>query len=215
MIAQAAHPLFFLALCLAGGLGAAARFALDGAITSALARRKSERAPKAVHAPKAEGSVQSAQRAPEADLASVRPRVMAQKPPDNAVTAPQPAAEPEGQIAQARPPPQAGGTVQPAQRTAEPEGPALPVGTVVVNLSGSFLLGVLVGFVAAGALPPAVQLIAGVGFLGGYTTFSTASFQTVQLLREGRIGASALIGLGQLLAGVALAAAGLALGLLW
>lgn len=174
MIAQAAHPLFFLALCLAGGLGAAARFALDGAITSALARRKSERAPKAVHAPKAEGSVQSAQRAPEA-----------------------------------------GGTVQPAQRTAEPEGPALPVGTVVVNLSGSFLLGVLVGLVAAGALPPAVQLIAGVGFLGGYTTFSTASFQTVQLLREGRIGASALIGLGQLLAGVALAGAGLALGLLW
>ena len=148
MIAQAAYPLFFLALCLAGGLGAAARFALDGAITSALARRKSERAPKAVHAPKAEG-------------------------------------------------------------------PALPVGTVVVNLSGSFLLGVLVGLVAAGALPPAVQLTAGVGFLGGYTTFSTASFQTVQLLREGRIGASALIGLGQLLAGVALAAAGLALGLLW
>lgn len=189
MIAQAAHPLFFLALCLAGGLGAAARFALDGAITSALARRKSERAPKAVHAPKAEGSVQSAQRAPEADLTSVRPRVMAEIPRDNAVTAPQPAAEPEG--------------------------PALPVGTVVVNLSGSFLLGVLVGLVAAGALPPAVQLIAGVGFLGGYTTFSTASFQTVQLLREGRIGASALIGLGQLLAGVALAGAGLALGLLW
>src|SRR5690606_31623086 len=52
---------------------------------------------------------------------------------------------------------------------------AVPRGTAVVNVSGSFLAGLLGGALAAGALSPAVYAVGVAGFCGGYTTFSTAS----------------------------------------
>lgn len=61
----------------------------------------------------------------------------------------------------------------------------LPVGTFVINVSGSFVLGLLVGLVVAHGLNPDVRLIAGTGFLGGYTTFSTLAYETVQLAADG------------------------------
>ena len=63
---------------------------------------------------------------------------------------------------------------------------AFPLGTALINITGSFLLGVVAGLAVSGAAPPSVVLIAGTGFLGGYTTFSTASVETVRLLRSGR-----------------------------
>ncbi|HET8926885.1 MAG TPA: fluoride efflux transporter CrcB [Microbacterium sp.] len=87
-----------------------------------------------------------------------------------------------------------------------------PVGTTVVNLSGSFLLGLVTGLAAANVLPVEWRAIVGVGFLGGYTTFSTASFETVRLALEGRWGPSLLNGFGQLLGALAAAALGLWLG---
>lgn len=60
-----------------------------------------------------------------------------------------------------------------------------PVGTVVVNISGSLLIGLLAGCVSAASLPPHWMLVVGTGFLGGYTTFSTSSYETVQLLLDG------------------------------
>ena len=87
-----------------------------------------------------------------------------------------------------------------------------PWGTLLVNLSGSLLLGLVTGLVAGSVLPEPVRLVAGTGFLGGYTTFSTASVETVRLLRDGRRLAALLHGLGMLVGAVALAALGWWLG---
>lgn len=93
---------------------------------------------------------------------------------------------------------------------------ALPWGTVLINVSGSFALGALAGLAASGAAAawhaPALTAVLGTGFLGGFTTFSTACVETVRLLQEGRWRASAANGLGVLVAGTAAAAAGLSLG---
>jgi CrcB protein len=88
---------------------------------------------------------------------------------------------------------------------------ALPVGTITINVTGSFLLGLLAGAVIAHAAPPELQAIAGTGFLGGYTTFSTASFETVRLIQSGRTGLALLNGIGTAAVAVAAAAAGLAI----
>lgn len=87
----------------------------------------------------------------------------------------------------------------------------VPAGTVTINLTGSLLLGVLTGLVLFHAAPGALTLIAGTGFCGGYTTFSTASFETVALLRQGRAGAAAVTVAVTALGALAAAAAGLAL----
>lgn len=90
-----------------------------------------------------------------------------------------------------------------ARRTS---GAVYPWGILVVNLTGSLLIGVLAGALA-GALvdTEAGMIILGVGLLGGYTTFSTASFDTIRLLRRGRIAAGFMNAFAQL-AGAAVAA---------
>ncbi|UWF77694.1 MULTISPECIES: fluoride efflux transporter FluC [Microbacterium] len=85
-------------------------------------------------------------------------------------------------------------------------GTRFPWGVFVINLSGSLLLGVLTG-----ALPGSAFVL-GTGFLGGYTTFSTAMIDTVALWRDGERPASVVNALGMLLLGVLAAALGLALG---
>ena len=62
-----------------------------------------------------------------------------------------------------------------------------------------------------GALPEELHLVVGVGFLGGYTTFSTASLETVRLLQERRWLLGALNGLGVVVA--ATLAAGIGMGI--
>lgn len=88
----------------------------------------------------------------------------------------------------------------------------LPWGTIVVNLSGSLMLGLIAGLVSGRVLPDAWQVVAGVGFLGGFTTFSAASFETVRLLQEGRRTAGMVNGLGILVAATAAAGLGLWIG---
>ena len=85
-----------------------------------------------------------------------------------------------------------------------------PVGTTVINLTGSFLLGLLTGLVTSQLVPHQWQLIIGTGLLGGYNTFSTASFETVRLIEDRRYVAAALNGLGMLLICTAAAAIGFA-----
>lgn len=87
-----------------------------------------------------------------------------------------------------------------------------PIATMAINVSGSLLLGVVAGLVIGGVLPEHWQLIVGGGFLGGYTTFSTASFESVRLLQERRYLLSALNGLGMLILSVAAATLGLWIG---
>lgn len=84
-----------------------------------------------------------------------------------------------------------------------------PLGTTIINVSGSFLLGLVAGLALGEVVNPQWQLIVGTGFLGGYTTFSTASFETIRLAQERRYGAALTNGLGMLIGAVA--AAGLAL----
>lgn len=76
----------------------------------------------------------------------------------------------------------------------------LPWGTIVVNLSGSLLLGLLLGLATGSLVSEEWVHVLGVGFLGGYTTFSTASFETVRLLQQRRLGAALVNGFGVLLA---------------
>ena len=89
---------------------------------------------------------------------------------------------------------------------------AFPWATTVINVSGSLLLGVLTGLTAVHLLPEQLGVVLGAGFLGGYTTFSTASYETVQLIRQGRYGASLLSGLLMLVLSVAAASLGLWIG---
>ncbi|OFI39975.1 chromosome condensation protein CrcB [Arthrobacter sp. SW1] len=88
---------------------------------------------------------------------------------------------------------------------------ALPWGTILINVSGSLLLGLLAGLVLRNHAAPQLQLVLGTGFLGGYTTFSTASVETARLLQSGRAGLALFNALGTMVAGAAAAAAGLAL----
>ncbi|CAI9411414.1 MULTISPECIES: fluoride efflux transporter CrcB [Aestuariimicrobium] len=84
----------------------------------------------------------------------------------------------------------------------------VPWGTVFINLSGSFLLGVLAGLAGARVLPEHWQTVLGTGLLGGYTTFSTASFETVRLAQEGRPGTALAKASGTVVGAAAAAAAG-------
>ncbi|MFB8891824.1 MULTISPECIES: CrcB family protein [Microbacterium] len=61
---------------------------------------------------------------------------------------------------------------------------AFPVGILVINVTGSGLLGLLTGLGALVA--PDWLAVLGIGLLGGYTTFSTVSVDTIQLMRRGR-----------------------------
>ena len=61
-----------------------------------------------------------------------------------------------------------------------------PVGTLIVNVTGSFVLGLLVAaFARRGDDAEAMRLLLAVGFCGGYTTFSTFSHDTVALMESG------------------------------
>ena len=74
--------------------------------------------------------------------------------------------------------------------------PQLPLGTLAANLVGGYLIGLFVAwFEQTAGLPPELRLLVVTGFLGGLTTFSTFSGESVALLMEGRYGwAAAHIG---------------------
>ncbi|MBO9359708.1 MAG: fluoride efflux transporter CrcB [Thermomicrobium sp.] len=77
-----------------------------------------------------------------------------------------------------------------------------PWGTVVVNLVGSFLIGIVLEMTLRGFLSSQVRLLLGVGILGGFTTFSSLSWEMLTLLEEGDILPAFLYGFGSLVIGV-------------
>jgi CrcB protein len=90
----------------------------------------------------------------------------------------------------------------------------IPLGTFVINVIGSFLLGVLGTLVAQKAMPnsESMRLALGVGFLGAFTTFSTFEFETHALFDDGswltattNMFASLFVGLVAVRAGIILA----------
>ena len=84
--------------------------------------------------------------------------------------------------------------------------------TTIINVSGSLVLGFLTGLTMEHFVSTDVGIVIGTGFLGGYTTFSTASYETVQLIKKGRYGASFISGIVMLLLSVAAAVLGLWIG---
>ncbi len=87
-----------------------------------------------------------------------------------------------------------------------------PLATTTINVSGSFALGLLTGLAVTPFLPHELQLVIGTGLLGGYTTFSTASYETVRLAQERRYASAIANGIGMLVLAVAAAALGYSLG---
>jgi CrcB protein len=70
---------------------------------------------------------------------------------------------------------------------------ALPLGTLASNLVGGYLVGLAVAYFATNAsLAPEWRLFCITGFLGGLTTFSTFSAESVQLMMAGQYGATLL-----------------------
>ena len=92
-----------------------------------------------------------------------------------------------------------------------------PLGTFVINVSGSFLLGVLGTVVVQKVMPGAesMRLALGVGFLGAYTTFSTFEFETHALIDDGSWLAAATNMFGSLFIGLVAVRAGIVLARTW
>jgi CrcB protein len=94
------------------------------------------------------------------------------------------------------------------QRTTEG---TFPIGTLVVNVTGSFLLGLLYRYAAdSAAITPEIRAMLTIGICGGYTTFSTFSYETVRLLEDGEItralsyvGLSVVLSVGGAMLGIA------------
>ncbi|MEE1761678.1 MULTISPECIES: fluoride efflux transporter CrcB [unclassified Streptomyces] len=87
-----------------------------------------------------------------------------------------------------------------------------PWGTFAVNVSGSFVLGLLTGAVTAGAAGSHLQLLLGTGLCGALTTYSTFSYETLRLAEGGarfhaaaNVVASVTAGLGAVYVGLAVA----------
>lgn len=90
--------------------------------------------------------------------------------------------------------------------------PDIPFGTLAANLLGGLLMGLVLGaFVQFQSLSPETRLFVTTGFLGGLTTFSTFSGETVTLLLRGQYGWAAVIVGVHVLGTLAMTLAGFAL----
>lgn len=89
-------------------------------------------------------------------------------------------------------------------------GPKFPWGTLVINVTGSLLIGLFVGlFAVRWSLPQAVRIFLVVGICGGYTTFSTFSLDSFYLIERGEVAAAAaymiasvVLSVGAVIAGI-------------
>ncbi|MSQ28332.1 MAG: fluoride efflux transporter CrcB [Dehalococcoidia bacterium] len=82
-------------------------------------------------------------------------------------------------------------------------GPAFPMGTLVVNLAGCFLIGLINGFAQSrGLITPPARAFLVVGVLGGFTTFSAFGYETFALAKDGSLPLAMLNAAAQLLLGV-------------
>ncbi len=90
-------------------------------------------------------------------------------------------------------------------------GGTFPWGTLVINVGGSLLLGVVTGLALYHGLGPIPKAAVGVGFCGAFTTFSTFSYETIRLVELGSLRPAIGNALASVVAGLAAAAVGLAL----
>jgi len=88
----------------------------------------------------------------------------------------------------------------------------IPQGTLIINITGAFVIGLLFALADHKLIASTLQIILATGFLGGYTTFSTMSWETSQLARGGATRLSILYLGGSMLLGLAAASLGLLMG---
>jgi CrcB protein len=91
---------------------------------------------------------------------------------------------------------------------------AFPWGTFVINVTGSFLLGLTTGFAEHHGLPAVPAAVMGAGFLGGYTTWSTYLWESLALAEAGALGLAGVNVIGSVAIGCVAAATGFGLALL-
>ena len=87
-----------------------------------------------------------------------------------------------------------------------------PLGTLLINVTGAFVIGLLFALAERKLLSPTMQAVLATGFLGGYTTFSTMNWEGVQLARGGSTQLSLLYLGGSFLLGLVAALFGMLLG---
>jgi fluoride exporter len=88
-----------------------------------------------------------------------------------------------------------------------------PWGTFVVNITGSFLLGLTFTVLTERwSVDPWLRSSLTIGFLGGYTTFSTLSFESYRMLEDGAVGLALANMMGSLAAGLVAVYAGVVIG---
>lgn len=88
---------------------------------------------------------------------------------------------------------------------------AFPWGTFAINVTGSFLLGFIYRYIDPTASPQ-LRALYGVGFCGGFTTFSTFSYDAVRMLQDGQTGRAAMYIAGSVILCIAGTFAGITLG---
>ena len=87
-------------------------------------------------------------------------------------------------------------------------GVAFPWGTLLVNLAGGFMMGLLAGLVLRGQASETMRLFAGVGVLGGFTTFSAFSLESWQLIERGQVWLAGGYGLASVIGSIIALAGG-------
>lgn len=88
-------------------------------------------------------------------------------------------------------------------------GPGFPWWTLSINIVGSLLMGVLIGWLAIRGGGEAARLFLGVGILGGFTTFSAFSMEFWLLFERGQMAEAAAYVLGSVIVGIAACGLGL------
>ena len=78
-------------------------------------------------------------------------------------------------------------------------GVEFPWATLLINVSGSLLLTLVYGLLEGTAAAPEWRAFLGIGVLGGYTTFSTFSYESLRLLQHGQLGRASLYVVGSVL----------------
>jgi CrcB protein len=92
-------------------------------------------------------------------------------------------------------------------------GAAFPYGTFVINLTASFIIGFFLAFAEDRAgISPYWRLFIAVGFVGGYSTFSTYEYESIRLLQDGEFLLGAIYLVGSMAAGAIAAIGGITVG---
>ena len=92
-------------------------------------------------------------------------------------------------------------------------GSAFPYGTFAINVTASFIVGFFLAFAQERvSLAPNLRLFVAVGFIGGYSTFSTFEYESVRLLQDGEMLLGAIYLLGSVITGGLAVIGGIALG---